>query len=105
MGSVTILELEGAVTAKAGSGALKEKIQQLVAQGNPQIVLECSRATALDSEGVASLVQGLTAAEKRRGKVKLLNLSPAMDRVLSVVGLLKVFESFSDESRAVASFQ
>jgi anti-sigma B factor antagonist len=104
IGAVTIFTLEGSLVAGAGSAALAEKLAERARRPPAALVLDCSGVSQLDSEGIGALVTGFRAVEKRGGALKLLRLSPHVQKVLSVLGLLQVFETFSSEERAVASF-
>ncbi|MGH9804630.1 MAG: STAS domain-containing protein [Candidatus Acidiferrales bacterium] len=104
VGPITILALEGSLTSGGGSGELVRKLTDLTSHRHCALLLECSHLGEIDSEGVGALIKGLTAAQKRGGALKLLNLPPHVQRVLSVLGMLQVFEFFANEERAVASF-
>jgi anti-sigma B factor antagonist len=81
-----------------------EKLSELASHRRCALLLDCSHINEIDSEGIGALVKGLTAAQKRGGALKLCNLPPHVQRVLSVLGMLKVFESYASEDHAVASF-
>jgi len=104
VGAVTILSVEGSLTSGGGSGELVNKLADLTKQRRCAVLLDCSHVSEIDSEGIGALVKGLTAAQKRGGALKLLNLPPHVQRVLSVLGMLRVFESVASEDRALASF-
>lgn len=103
--TITILELRGKLTLGEGVQPLDKKLQTLVDRGDINLLLECSQVTSIDSSGIGTLVRGLTGAEKRRGKLKLLNLAPSVRAALTLVGLLKAIESYENEPEAIASFQ
>lgn len=104
-GSVTILTLKGSLISGAGSAVLAEKFAELARRRQLSLLLDCRGVDQIDSEGIGALAKEFTAAQKRGGELKLLRLSPAVQRVLSVLGLLQAFESFADEERAVSSFE
>lgn len=103
-GSVTVLEVCGRLTVGQGSEVLEEKLQDLIAAGQRYLLLDCSRATAIDSHGIKALVRGLTSAEKRGGKLKLLKLTPRVREPLDITRLLTVIDAFDDEETALRSF-
>jgi anti-sigma B factor antagonist len=104
VGPVTILELSGRLALGEGSTALNEKLQSLIGEGRVNMLLECSRVTALDSQGISALVRGIISTQKRGGKLKLLRVAPRVRHVLEVTRLLSVIESFEDEAKALASY-
>lgn len=103
-GPVTILSLQGQLTSSGGQAALIQKLTELVGRGQVQILLDCAQVGFIDSEGIEALVRGLTMTQKQGGTVKLLNLTPSVERVLTALAMMKVFETFSDEAAALASF-
>jgi len=105
VGSVTILELSGRLTMGEGSELLDKELQSAVTDGRLALLLDCSRVSAIDSQGIKVLVQSVVSIEKRGGKLKLLKLQHKVRMVLNVMHLLTVFEVFDDEETAVRSFQ
>ena len=103
-GPVTILVLQGPLTSSGGKAALVQKFDQLVSNGQSKLLLECSQVNFIDSEGIEALVRGMTTAQKKGGALKLLNLTPAVQRVLTALAMMNVFETFTDEASALASF-
>ena len=104
VGAVTILFLVGPLTSTGGKPALIQKLNALVAAGQAKLVLDCSGVHQIDSEGIEALVRGLTAAQKKGGTLKLLSVSTPVQRVLTALAMMKVFETFTDEASALASF-
>ncbi|MFQ5777516.1 MAG: STAS domain-containing protein [Terriglobia bacterium] len=103
-GPVTLLAVRGRLTVGEGSEALEGKLQDLIASGKRSLLLDCSQATAIDSHGIKALVRGVTSAEKRGGKLKLLKLTPRVRESLDITRLLTVIEAFDDEATALGSF-
>jgi anti-sigma B factor antagonist len=58
----------------------------------------------IDSSGIGGLVKSFTRAKNSGGKLKLLKPTRLAHQLLSITGLLSVFEIFDDEASAVASF-
>ncbi len=103
-GPVVILELEGRLTLGEGARKLTSAIRRLVSSGERALLLDCARVPVIDSQGIKSLVWGLTSLEKRGGKLKLLRLSPRVREVLQLTRLLTVIEHYDDEAAALRSF-
>lgn len=103
-GSVTILAISGRLVIGDASEALDEKLQSLLAAGRLFLLLDCGQVTSIDSCGIKSLVRGVTSAEKRGGKMKLLKVAGHVREVLSITRLLTVIETFDDEQAALQSF-
>ena len=103
-GSVTILELSGRLFIGEASEELDQKLQDFFSAGRANFLLDCSHVSGIDSQGIKSLVRGVISAQKRGGKLKLLNLSRRVKEVLRITRLLTVIESYDDESAALQSF-
>ncbi len=103
-GKVVIVELSGRLTMGDGSDAVREFLQQLVAQGERAVLLDMAGVPMLDSRGIQALVHGYTSLRNRGGHLKLLSLTPRVREVLDYTRLLTVFEAFDDEAAAVKSF-
>lgn len=103
--SITLLELHGRLTREEGSQPLEDKLQSLIVASRPAVLLECSQVSFIDSGGIGALVRAMITAKKRKGDLKLLNLSPKMRAALDIVGLLKSIEAYDDQAKALASFR
>jgi anti-sigma B factor antagonist len=103
-GDVAILDLKGKITIGEGDVALRENIEKLLEDGKKQIILNLAKVNYMDSSGVGELVGTFTTVNNRGGKMKLLNLTEKIQDLLQITQLLTVFECFSDEAEAVASF-
>lgn len=103
-GDVAILDLKGKITIGEGDVLLRENIENLLKDGHSKIILNLAKVNYMDSSGVGELVGTFTTVNNRGGKMKLLNLTEKIQDLLQITQLLTVFECFSDEEEAVASF-
>ena len=101
---VTILDLKGKFTIGGGDVAIREAIQQSVAEGKNKILLNTSEITTIDSSGIGELVAGFTTVTNRGGQLKLYKLPPKLEDILQVTQLITVFEVFENEDEAIRSF-
>jgi len=101
---VTILDIAGRVAIGDGSKELSQEIGQLVRNGRTQIVLNLAEVTYVDSSGLGELVSSFGAVKSAGGKLKLLHAQPRIEALLRMTKLETLFERFSDEHEAVASF-
>ncbi|MGI8543911.1 MAG: STAS domain-containing protein [Aridibacter sp.] len=104
-GDVTILDMKGKVTIGEGSIALRNTIRRLLGEGKKSILLNLGNVGYIDSSGIGELVSSYTAVNKESGKLKLLNLTQKIQDLLAITKLLTVFDTFDDESEALASFE
>lgn len=100
---VTILALKGRLTVGEAS-TVREKVNEVVAQGHINIILDLAHVDYIDSTGLGSMVICFTTVKKAGGTLKLLNLNKRNIELLLLTKLHTIFEVFSDEQDAVNSF-
>src|SRR5581483_9781443 len=102
---IAIIELAGKFTLGESCGVIRGAVNQVLASGQRDILLDLSRVTYLDSAaGIGELVSSYTTATCKGAHLKLLRPGKNVDRVLRIVGLHKIFAIFDDEADAVRSF-
>ncbi len=74
IGPVTLLELTERLTME-NVPELRDTLQSLADQGHRDLLLDCSHVTAVDSQGIGSLVGNWVSLKNRGGKLKLLHPS------------------------------
>jgi anti-sigma B factor antagonist len=101
---VVIVDLSGRITLGEASGKLRDTVRDLLSKGNKKILLNLGDVTYIDSSGLGELVSSYTTAANQGAKVKLLNVQKKVDDLLQITKLYTVFDSFTDESKAVGSY-
>ena len=104
-GDVTVLELDGRLILDEGELALRDTVNQLVAGGRVNIVLDLAQVTRIDSAGIGMLVAKYLTAINRGGRLKLLHVTDRADDMLRMTKLRAIFEVFDSEAEAVSSFE
>jgi len=102
--SITIITLTGTLRMGDETRVVRDLVKELVEQDRKQLILELGRLEYIDSAGLGALVACFSAVRRSGGTLKLLQLSQKVREQLRITKLLDVFESFDDESQAVASF-
>ena len=105
VGDVTILRLNGRLELEQGDLAFRDYINNLVADGRSNILLDLKDVTRIDSAGIGMLVSKYLTARKSGGTIKLLHLTRHSDHLINITRLATVFEVFDDEEAALKSFQ
>jgi anti-sigma B factor antagonist len=100
---VSLVDVSGRLTSFEAQ-AFREAIQQLLRQGNTDIVLNLTGLEYLDSSGIGELVRNYLAVIKKGGAMKVVGLAPKVDEILKVTQLYQVFPEFPDEESALESF-
>jgi anti-anti-sigma factor len=102
---VKILDLKGKITIGAGDLELRNAVHQAVEEGAKNILVNLSEVTTIDSSGVGELVSSYTTVKNRGAQLKLVNLPPKVQDVLTVTQLITVFDVYDSEEEALRSFQ
>ena len=102
---VVIIDLQGKLTLGSGDVQLRQIIRDVLDRGEKGILLNLANVGYMDSAGVGELVASFTTAEASGADLKLLNLTSKVRDLLQFTQLISVFDSFSDEKEAIASFE
>ena len=104
-GDVMVLSLVGDMTLD-GSGAtmIADKVRSEMVQGQNRFLLDLGHVRYIDSAGLGELIHAFAAVRNRGGAMKLLNVTKRVNELLILTRLLTVFESFDDETEALASY-
>ncbi len=103
VGPITLLELGERLTIE-NVPELRDKVQDLVMQGRRSMLLDCSRISAVDSQGIGGLVRNWVSLKKQGARLKLLSPSVRMREVLEILNLQKVIECFDNIGEALRNF-
>jgi anti-sigma B factor antagonist len=101
---VSVMDLSGRITLGEGSVILRDKIREMLGQGQKKILLNLGDVTYIDSSGIGELVSAYTAVRKEGGELKLLNLTKKVHDLLQITKLYTVFDVKDDEATAIAAY-
>jgi anti-sigma B factor antagonist len=101
---VTVLVLAGEITLDDGDLAFGRRVDGLLAKGQLRILVDLGGVTYIDSSGVGMMAAQLKLVRAKGGVMKLVNLTSRSHRLLAVMKLSTVFETFDDEALALRSF-
>jgi anti-sigma B factor antagonist len=101
---VSVMDLSGRITLGEGSVILRDKIREMLGQGQKKILLNLGDVTYIDSSGIGELVSAYTAVRKEGGELKLLNLTKKVHDLLQITKLYTVFDVKDDEAAAIAAY-
>jgi anti-sigma B factor antagonist len=104
VGGITILDLSGNVTLTDGAEQVRDKVRSVLQQGHKFVLVNVAKVSYMDSAGLGELVQAYSTVAKQGGKLKLVSPTKRLQDLLVITKLSTVFDSFSDEATAVASF-
>jgi anti-sigma B factor antagonist len=101
---VMILDLHGGIRLGEENAHLHNAIRDLVSKGEKRLLLNLGEVTKIDSSGMGELIAAYTTLQTNGGEAKLLNLTQSVEHLMTLTKLLTVFETYENESDAVASF-
>lgn len=104
VGDVTILDMKGRLVLDEGDAPFRAQLTRLIDAARLKTVINLQDVTYMDSCGVGALVEKYVSIRRQGGDVKLLHLTPRSRHVLEIAGLLNVFEAYTTEAAALASF-
>ncbi|HET9407033.1 MAG TPA: STAS domain-containing protein [Candidatus Sulfotelmatobacter sp.] len=102
--NVKIIKLRGRLNLGDAVDRLRATFDDLLQAGEIHVVVDLGEVSMIDSSGIGLLVRYLTLAKEHGGSLKLLNPSKFAVQTLRMTGLLNLFEVFTDQDQAVASF-
>jgi anti-sigma B factor antagonist len=104
VGDVTILDLDGRLIFDDGFEPLREKLSEVIGNGETKVLLNFDRVSYLDSAGIGLIACKYVTMKRLGGHLKLCNLHTRTYNVLNITRLLTVFESFNSEQEALSTF-
>jgi anti-sigma B factor antagonist len=102
---VTVLDLSGKIVLGEGDVAVKERIKDLLADGQRKILLNLANVSYIDSAGLGALIGSYATVKRENGQMKLVNLTKRVQDLLAITKLITVFETFDNEGDAIAGFK
>ena len=101
---VTVLTLAGELTLDDGDLAFGRYVDQMVAAGRRQIIVDMAGVSFIDSAGVGMLVAESKRVTQHGGAMRLARLTARSHHLLAMLKLKFVFEIYDDVEAAVRSF-
>jgi anti-sigma B factor antagonist len=105
MDSVRIIKVTGRLDPGDGPDPLCEIVQNFAEDDEIEFLIDLRSVTYISSTGVGSLIKCYRSVLKKKGHVKLLSPSQSVRNILAISKLDGVFEIFSNEAEALASFK
>lgn len=102
---VLVLSVLGKLNTEQGASTLRQTIDDLVAQGHLQLVLDFTRMLHVDQPGLDTLVHCLQAVRRAGGDLKLVGVTRRISAVIAIAGLLRVFDVYDTVQSAVRAFR
>lgn len=101
-GSRSVIYVSGDIDLYT-SPQLRDTVLDLLGKrSQEQVIVDLKQVFYIDSSGIASLVEGLQEARKRKARFVLVGLNDAPRHVLELTRLLSVFEIADNEEAVTA---
>jgi anti-sigma B factor antagonist len=100
---IRILDLNGKLTV-GGASDLRERVNEQLAAGSLQQILNMKEVDYIDSTGLGTMVICYMSVQKAGGALKLVNLNRRNLELVLLTKLSTVFPIFDDEQQAINSF-
>lgn len=104
VGSARVIKINGRLDPGDGPDRLADMVQEFLAEDEVSFLLDLRGVTYISSTGVGSIIKSYRAVLKKKGHLKLLSPSQSVMNILAISKLDGVFEVFTDEKAALASF-
>lgn len=101
---VTVLHLGGRLTLGDATTQFRAVIEELIAAGKPNILLDLHEVTHIDSSGIGELVAAHLACRRNGGALKLTNLGRRTEALFEMMSLYTVCEVVPSEEEGIRSF-
>jgi anti-sigma B factor antagonist len=102
--SVSVLDLSGKIVLGEGDLQIKERIRDLLSDGQRKILLNLGDVSYIDSAGLGALISSYATAKREGGQLKLVNLTKRVQDLLAITKLITVFDTFDSEKEAIDSY-
>lgn len=104
IGKIVIVDIEGKVLLGDGDVEIKQAVENLLRQGDKNIILNLAKVPYIDSAGLGEVIRCYTTIRRNGGNLKLLAPNERLIDLLNITKLINVFDWYREEEAAVASF-
>jgi anti-sigma B factor antagonist len=101
---VAILTVNGNMMGGPETTALHEYVKGLIKDGIHKIVINLSGVKWMNSSGLGVLMACHSTAQAAGGDLRLSNVTEKVESLFMITKLVRIFQTFENEERAVSSF-
>ncbi len=102
---ILVLSVKDGEINHNNSASLKEKIFLEIADGNNKIILDLQKVKEMDSSGLGALLFGKRQANNSGGNIVLVSVQPAVQSMLRIAQLTRVFEVYGTVKEAIKFYK
>jgi len=100
---VAVLSIKGSLDVSVQT-KLKEKLYGIADSEQPDMVVDFTEVTFIDSSCLGVLVALTKKLREKKGDIKLVNLSEDVRSIFQITRLDRVFEIYADNQQAIDSY-
>lgn len=104
VGTIAVLSPKGYLMGGDETDELEKAIQKLSEDGNKNLVINLSETQHLNSTALGALIRARDGYVRRGGQMKLAALDKHIENIFVITKLSMVFDVYSTEEQAIASF-
>ncbi|HIC92873.1 MAG TPA: anti-sigma factor antagonist [Anaerolineae bacterium] len=101
---IAVVAVEGEIDVET-SPQLRERFDELLAEGEHNFVIDLTGVDFIDSSGLAAFVRLFKRVRIGEGDVKLCGLRPEILKIFELTRLNRVFDIFDTRAEAVESYR
>jgi anti-sigma B factor antagonist len=102
-GNVCVLKVKGALKYGEPVTQFDDAVSAALDSGHINLILDLSSMPVIDSCGIGAVVNALRNSKRFGGDAKLVSPSPFALKTFKMMGILPLFQTFSDETEAIAA--
>jgi len=103
--NVVVLKFVGSLLGEPDTTKVRRKVRRLVEEEVRKVVVDMSDLRWINSDGLGSLIAGLSSLRNAGGDLRLAKVSDNVQKILRITGLAKVFKVYSTVDAAVNRFK
>jgi anti-sigma B factor antagonist len=104
-GDIAVLSLKGNLMGDPDTTDVRDKIYSLLQDDVKKIVLDMSKVKWINSSGLGTLIAAMTSVKNKGGEMKLAGVTEKVESLFMITQLIKVFKTYENVDRALASFK
>jgi anti-sigma B factor antagonist len=101
---VDVVWLDGHIVLGEETGALRETVKGLIAQGKKKLIFNMNNVTLIDSAGLGALVAAYSSTKSGGASLRLCHLGTKFNELLQITKLITLFEVYNSQADAIHSF-
>lgn len=99
---VTIVEPSGRMMGAAVSELSEVLTAEIEASDTPRILINFENVNMMDSSGLGSLLQARAIANRKEGRIGVVNVAKQISNLIVVTRIVNQFERFDSEDEAIS---